>query len=65
MQEGFVLDFTYGNRLVSRWIAGKPEKSFLGIIKISKKEQYSIQTYRCSGCGFLESYANNFRHDPT
>jgi hypothetical protein len=58
MLEGFVLDMTYGGRLASRWVAGKPEKTFLGMAKIRDKEQHFIQSFRCTKCGFLESYAN-------
>jgi len=51
MQEGFAL------RLPVRWIVGKPEKSFLGEIKAAGREQRHIESYRCVGCGYLESYA--------
>jgi hypothetical protein len=57
MQEGFILDVSYADRLVSRWVAGKPEKRFLIGVKTSGKEQHFIQTFRCARCGFLESYA--------
>ena len=57
MQEGFILDTTYGGQLVSRWVAGKPEPSFWTGTKISDKDQHKIQSYRCTGCGYLESYA--------
>jgi len=53
MQEGFILE----HRLPVRWIAGKPEKSLLGDIKAAKREQRQIESYRCVGCGYLESYA--------
>lgn len=59
MLEGFVLDMTHGTRLVSRWVAGKPEKTFLGAAKIRDKEQHFIQSFRCIKCGFLESYARD------
>jgi predicted nucleic-acid-binding Zn-ribbon protein len=57
MQQGFILDVSYADRLVSRWVAGKPEKGFLGIVKIRGKEQHFIETIRCAQCGYLESYA--------
>ncbi len=53
MREGFILE----HRLPSRWIAGKPEASFLGEIKAKCREQRQIESYRCVGCGYLESYA--------
>ncbi len=52
MQEGFIFSFR-----PSRWIAGSPEPSLWTVIKISGKEQHPIQSYRCTSCGYLESYA--------
>lgn len=57
MQEGFILDSSHGSRLVSRWIAGKPEVSFWVGMKIHDKEQHQTQSFRCTKCGYLESYA--------
>ena len=57
MMEGFTLDISNGARLASSWVAGKPEKSFLGSVKIGEKEQHPIQTFRCTKCGYLELYA--------
>jgi len=57
MQEGFILDATEGAYLVSRWIAGKPEVSRWTGAKIKAKEQHQIQSFRCTKCGYLESYA--------
>ncbi len=58
MQEGFTLDIGHGGaRGVSRWIAGSPEPSFWMGTKINDKEQHPIQSYRCTRCGYLESYA--------
>jgi hypothetical protein len=53
MQEGFTLE----HRMAVRWIAGKPESSIFGDIKASGREHRCIETYRCIGCGYLESYA--------
>jgi len=57
MEEGFVADQTYGRMFVSTWVEGVPEKSFWSGIKTQGKEQVQIRTYRCAGCGYLESYA--------
>ena len=57
MQEGFVLDQSHGSQLVSRWVAGKPESSFWTGTKTSGRETHKIQSWRCTGCGFLEAYA--------
>lgn len=57
MQQGFVLDNTYGARLVSQWSPGQPLKSFWVGTKRSEDELIPIGTFRCKGCGYLESYA--------
>jgi predicted nucleic-acid-binding Zn-ribbon protein len=57
MEEGFILDQTYGANLPSNWIEGEPVKSFWSGTKISDKKHYQVKTLRCVRCGFLESYA--------
>jgi len=58
MVEGFILDMTYGGRLVPRWIKGSPEKSAWAGLKTKGKECRSVATYRCAKCGLLRSYAD-------
>ena len=53
MEAGFILE----HRLPVRWISGQPDKSFLGDIKAAGREHRHIESYRCVGCGYLESYA--------
>jgi hypothetical protein len=57
MQEGFVVDNTYGGNLQAQWAEGKPNYSFWTGLKIAKDAKHAISTFRCEGCGFLESYA--------
>jgi Domain of unknown function (DUF6487) len=57
MEEGFIADQTYGGVRVSKWVEGVPKKSFWSGTKMWGKEQVQIRTYRCAGCGYLESYA--------
>ena len=57
MAQGFVLDTTYGARLVSRWAPGAPMKSFWLGTQTPDDGVLPIGTYRCSSCGYLESYA--------
>jgi hypothetical protein len=57
MEQGFVLDNTYGARIVSQWVAGPPEKSFWFGTKLPDNSLIPIGTFRCTSCGFLESYA--------
>ena len=57
MAQGFVLDNTYAARIVSQWAEGVPQKSFWMGTKLPDDELVPIGTYRCSSCGYLESYA--------
>lgn len=58
MIEGFVIDANqHGQRTVSKWVEGAPEKSIWLGVKLGNGAQYEIQTWRCGRCGFLESYA--------
>jgi hypothetical protein len=56
MEQGFVVDYGHGNTTVSHWSAGEPQRCFPwgGVIV---KDQRQITTYRCTECGYLESYA--------
>lgn len=57
MEQGFVLDNTYGARIVNHWSAGQPKKSFWTGTKLSEEKQIPIGTFRCKNCGYLESFA--------
>lgn len=57
MEQGFVLEHAYDARGVSQWVAGAPLKSFWAGTKLPDKNLVPIGTYRCSSCGYLESYA--------
>ncbi|MBC7909335.1 MAG: hypothetical protein H7Y30_02480 [Pyrinomonadaceae bacterium] len=57
MEEGFILDRSYGTRLVSSWVKGSPEPSFWLGLSVKGKEFRTVQTWRCVQCGFLKSYA--------
>ncbi|MBL8531965.1 MAG: hypothetical protein JNK94_09545 [Hyphomonadaceae bacterium] len=57
MERGWVLDHTYGSRGVSTWISGAPEKSVWVGVRLGGRTAREIATYRCTGCGYLENYA--------
>jgi len=57
MEQGFVLDFEEGRRRISRWAPGQPQRSFWMGTKLPEGV-LPIGTFRCSGCGYLESYAD-------
>jgi hypothetical protein len=61
MEQGFVVDKSYGETMmatkhVSRWAPGPPVKSFFFGTRLPKGN-LPVGTYRCSRCGYLESYA--------
>jgi hypothetical protein len=56
MVQGFIVDWTQGGHLVSNWVEGAPEKSWRGTSAPADKCT-PVGTFRCSQCGFLESYA--------
>ena len=62
MERGFLLDFTRNAVINSRWQAGDPQdQKFFGLktggVKLNKKRTLPVSSYRCSDCGYLESYA--------
>jgi hypothetical protein len=57
MEEGYPVDETSRGRLVGAWVEGAPAKSFWLGVKIGNRRRLEIQMFRCTGCGYLESYA--------
>ena len=58
MVQGFIVDWHQGGgRLVSNWVEGAPEKSFWHGTNVPAERCLPVGTFRCSACGFLESYA--------
>jgi hypothetical protein len=58
MERGFLLDESYGQRKPAKWVEGKPEY-WLWNLKIRGKRQLEISSYRCTRCGYLESFAHD------
>ena len=58
MEQGYLLDESYGRRLPGKWAEGAPEFSMWTGLKLRGRRQLEIATYRCSRCGYLESYAD-------
>jgi predicted nucleic-acid-binding Zn-ribbon protein len=59
MEDGFTIDVGYASKTVASWISGKPEHSFWQSgPKTSDRRKIEISTFRCTACGYLESYAN-------
>jgi hypothetical protein len=58
MEAGYLLDYTQDARMAqSSWVEGAPERSFWTGLKIKGREKIAVTTFRCSHCGYLESYA--------
>ena len=57
MDEGLLKDETHGAVRSGKWVEGPPEKSFWTGTKTHGKKQIPVTAYRCSKCGYLESYA--------
>jgi hypothetical protein len=57
MEEGFVLGNNLSNVIPSVWIEGAPEPSFWTGIKVSGRTKRRVQTFRCTACGHLDSFA--------
>ena len=57
MEEGYILDNTHGGRVQACWIQGQPVKSIWTGLRLKGADQRPVRTYRCTRCGFLESYA--------
>ena len=58
MIQGFIVDWAQGGaRRVSSWVEGAPEKTFWSGISAPDDKQIPVATFRCSGCGYLESFA--------
>ena len=56
MQEGLVVDLNYGGILQSMWVEDQTGNS-VGTATTDGKRKVKTITYRCSSCGYLDSYA--------
>jgi hypothetical protein len=58
MVHGFIFDRADGGgRRVINWVEGAPHKAFWTNTSVPAEKCVPIGTFRCSMCGFLESYA--------
>ena len=56
MEEGLIPDSGSGYIFISKWVEGIAQMGFLGV-KLRGRRQFEITAYRCTACGYLESYA--------
>jgi hypothetical protein len=59
MESGFMVDRAgIGSDLQGRWVEGDPiPRFFFDGVKMQGREPLPVRTYRCEGCGYLESFA--------
>jgi len=57
MQQGVVVDLSYAGILRSLWVEDQAEYSVVAGIPDHHNRKVKTITYRCSNCGFLDSYA--------
>jgi len=58
MEEGFLLDETYGGYRALRWVAGPAEKSVWTGVKLTKdRPKLPVSAQRCTRCGAVDLYA--------
>jgi hypothetical protein len=57
MQEGLVVDFNYAGVLPSMWVQAQAQLSAGAGGNMDGKRKVKTVTYRCSDCGYLDSYA--------
>ena len=60
MEAGYLPDRGDLNALtVEEWVEGVPERSFWTGLKTKGRDRFTVMTYRCPQCGYLESYATD------
>ncbi|MEO8276791.1 MAG: hypothetical protein ABI639_11280 [Thermoanaerobaculia bacterium] len=57
-KEGFILDATHNGFAIGHWAEGVPTFWFLKFLKTKGRRKFPMQSWRCSKCGLLETYAN-------
>jgi len=56
MEAGIIPDEGQGYTHMSKWVEGLPPTGLFGL-KLKGRRQFAITAHRCTGCGYLESYA--------
>jgi hypothetical protein len=57
MEEGFLRDSVPGAPVQAKRAERQAPRSFWTGVVPKGREEYPVISYRCGGCGFLESYA--------
>ena len=59
MEQGFLVDHTYGAVAPSEWASGEPHYSKWTGMQMKGRQLYDVVTFRCMRCGLLESVATD------
>jgi len=60
MDRGFIPDEYRDRNEVTVWVQGQPERSLeTGMFVLSGTRMWRVVTFRCIGCGYLESFARD------
>src|SRR3954471_16782098 len=60
MDRGFIPDEYRDRNEVTVWVMGQPERNLeTGVVVLTGTRMWQVITYRCIGCGYLESYARD------
>jgi hypothetical protein len=57
MEEGLVVDLSYKGAIPSVWVEDQAVTGGTPVAVDNPKRKVKTITYRCSNCGFLDSYA--------
>lgn len=57
MEQGFIADHVHGGAYASFWYSGVFKRSFWGGFGAKNRKAFYVQSWRCTGCGYLEAYA--------
>jgi hypothetical protein len=62
MEEGFIIEYMdFNHTQVSNWVEGQPtDNRVLGLsagLKTKDRRMLPVSSFRCTGCGYVESYA--------
>jgi len=61
MAEGFTTDHVLRRVELPVWHAGPFKRSFWSGLGLGKRQAFFVQTWRCTDCGYLESYGRHER----
>jgi Double zinc ribbon len=58
MDRGFIPDEFRDRNEVTVWVRGEPQRdNRAGAVLLGGADMWEVVTFRCMGCGYLESYA--------